>query len=261
MTTDTPPDSDSVIDLTKGTLRVRGGRAPLYHQIRELFRDKIVSGEWKPGQLIPPERELCALFNVSHTTTNLALRDLERLGLVERRQGSGTYVARPKLVQDLLGFYTLRKESLAEDQTGTIQVLSIEVVAPTARQIGLLKLQLGAEVIRLERLRLVNNEPIMIDVCILPHALYPDLEHEDLETNQLLDLVAEKYGIRIVGQEKTVEPVALDDYEAGLLRTNRGALGLQVERLSYAENRLPVEFRRWLVPGNRCKYVVQVAYP
>lgn len=237
------------------------GRPPLYHQLKELLRDKIESGEWQPSQQIPTERELCSAFNVSRATTTQALRDLERMGLIERRQGKGTFVSRPKLVQDLLGFYTFTESTLARGLRPTMKVLSIEVVTATPRQAADMKLKEGARVIRIERLRLIDDEPVLMDVSVIPYDICPGLVNEDLESNLLHVVLSDKYGIKMTEQEKWVEPVVLDDYEAGLLRTKRGALGLQIERMAYAERRQAVEFRRMLVAANRCKYVVEVARP
>ncbi len=248
-------------ELSSFQLAAGEGHAPLYHQLKELLRDKIESGEWGPGQRIPPERELCLAFNVSRATTTQALNDLERMGLVERRQGKGTFVAQPKLVQSLLGFYTFTESTLARGLTPTMKILSLSVVAPTPRQAQMLNLEPGERVIRIERLRLVNGEPVLMDVCFIPYDLCPGLLQEDLQRNLLHDVLSEKYGIRMVEQEKWVEPVVLDDYEAGVLSTKKGALGLLVERLAYAQGKRPVEFRKMLVPGHRCKYVVEVNRP
>ncbi|MGE5618140.1 MAG: GntR family transcriptional regulator [Sphingomonadaceae bacterium] len=262
--TPTVPGKDAagdVVELVRVPLAAGEGHAPLYHQLKELLRDRIESGEWRPGQRIPPERELCLAFNVSRATTTQALKDLERMGLVERRQGSGTFVARPKLVQSLVDFYSFTESTLARGLTPTVRILSLEVVLPTPRQAQMLRLEAGDRAIRIERLRLVNGEPVLLDVCLLPQGLCPDLVKGDLERRLLHDVLLEKYGIRVVEQEKWVEPVVLDDYEAGVLQTKRNALGLLVERLAYAEGKRPVEFRKMLVPGHRCKYVVEVNRP
>ncbi len=251
----------SPVELGHPVLTPGEGRVPLYHQLKGFLRDKIESGEWQPGQQIPPERELCRAFNVSRATTTQALNDLARMGLVERRQGKGSFVAQPKLVQSLLGFYTFTENTLAGDLKPVIRILSIEVVTPPARHAMMLGLPSMAKVTRVERLRLVNEEPVLLDECFIPYALCPGLVDEDLESSFLHDVLSEKYGIRMLEQEKWVEPVVLDDYEAGLLRTKRGALGLLVERVAYTDGRQPMEFRKMLVPGHRCKYVVEVARP
>lgn len=251
----------SVATLAGSVLSAGQGHAPLYHQLKELLRDKMASGEWQPGQRIPTERQLCELFGVSRATTTQALKDLERMGLVERRQGKGSFVAQPKLVQNLLGFYTFTEGTLNGNLKPAMRILATEVTVASPRVVQLLGLTTGQRVIRIERLRLVNAEPVLMDESFIPHDLCPGLVTEDLENNLLHDLLSEKYGVRMVEQEKWVEPVVLDDYEAGLLRTKRGALGLQVERVAYSQGRLPVEFRRMIVPGHRCKYVVEVARP
>jgi GntR family transcriptional regulator len=247
--------------LTRATLSSREASGPLYHQLKELLRGKIESGEWKTGQRIPPEMVLCRAFHVSRATTTQALNDLERMGLVERRQGKGTFVAPPRFVRSLAGFYSVTEETLARGLIPAMKVLSIDVVPPTPHQATELQMERGARVIRIERLRMVNGEPVVMDVCMIPQGLCSGLENDDLEAGLLHDILSDKYGIRVVEQEKWAEPVVLDDYEAGLLRTKRGALGLQVERVAYADGRTPVEFRRTLIAGHRCRYVVEVARP
>ncbi len=261
-TVDSPASHPTPLgELGRVILSAGEGRAPLYHQLKELLRDKIESGEWQPGLRVPPERELCLAFNVSRATTTQALNDLERMGLVERRQGKGTFVAQPKLVQSLVEFYTFTESTLARGLLPTIKILALEVTSTTPRQAQMLRIGPEEKVIRIERLRLVNGEPVLLDVCLIPYLLCPGLVQEDLEKNLLHDVLSARYGIRMVEQEKWVEPVLLDDYEAGVLRVKKGALGLLVERLAYSQGKKPVEFRKMLVPGHRCKYVVEVMRP
>src|SRR5262245_44724335 len=81
---------------------LKPGFVPLYHQLRELLTEKIESGEWMPGHQLPGENQLTAEFGVSRFTVRQALGLLERQGVVERRHGKGSFVARPKYVHNLL---------------------------------------------------------------------------------------------------------------------------------------------------------------
>src|SRR3972149_6342148 len=75
---------------------------PLYQRLRDFLVEKIEAGEWRPDHQLPGERQLTAEFGVSRATVRQAMQLLENQGLIQRRQGRGTYVARPKFAYDLL---------------------------------------------------------------------------------------------------------------------------------------------------------------
>ena len=91
---------------------------PLYYQLQEIIRTRIEGGQWGPGQQLPPEADLCKEFNLSRGTVRQALADLVREGMLHRRRGKGSFVAAPKIQQDiqtLLGFSDYVKSVLGTD--------------------------------------------------------------------------------------------------------------------------------------------------
>jgi GntR family transcriptional regulator len=79
---------------------------PLYHQLKEIFTDKIANGEWKPGETIPNELQLCEQYGISRGPVRQALDQLVREGLLSRKQGKGTVVLPPKIEPQLGAFYS-----------------------------------------------------------------------------------------------------------------------------------------------------------
>src|SRR6266446_8799083 len=75
---------------------------PRYYQLKEIMRERIRSGEWKPGDLIPSERELGEKYGISRMTARQAITDLVNEGLFYREQGKGTFVSRHKITQQLI---------------------------------------------------------------------------------------------------------------------------------------------------------------
>src|SRR5882762_2867916 len=73
-----------------------GGRAPLYARLRQAIRDRVTSGEWRPGDQIPTIRELGESYGVSRITVVQALDELSREGLLVRWQGKGVFVGHTK---------------------------------------------------------------------------------------------------------------------------------------------------------------------
>ena len=82
---------------------------PLYHQLKEIIKEKIELGKWLPGDKIPSENELCKMYEISRNTAIKALDDLVQEGLLHRVQGKGTFVSKPKFEQPLTGFYSFSK--------------------------------------------------------------------------------------------------------------------------------------------------------
>jgi GntR family transcriptional regulator, transcriptional repressor for pyruvate dehydrogenase complex len=73
-----------------GVRQVR--KTKVYHEIVDQIRELIAAGRIKPGDRLPPERELAELFKASRNSVRDAIRVLEQMGLIESRQGDGTYV-------------------------------------------------------------------------------------------------------------------------------------------------------------------------
>ena len=82
---------------------------PYYLQLMDILKEKVQNKDWLPGDQIPGEQDLCELYGISRTVVRQALRELELEGVINRRKGKGTFIARPKinegLVQKLTGFY------------------------------------------------------------------------------------------------------------------------------------------------------------
>ena len=125
-----------------------------------------------PGTPVPPERTLAAEFDTSRTTVRQALQELVVEGRLERIQGKGTFVAKPKVSQALqLTSYT--EDMRAQGLEPTSQLLDIGYVTADDRLAGLLDITAGGRVLRIERLRLANGEPMAIETTHLSRQALP----------------------------------------------------------------------------------------
>ncbi|GAB4439881.1 MAG: phosphonate metabolism transcriptional regulator PhnF [Anaerolineae bacterium] len=227
---------------------------PLYYQIRENLRDLIVSGRYAPGDAIPAERELSDVYNVNRLTVRRAVNELVSEGLLWRQQGVGTFVAAPKIVQTqpvLLGF---TDRMLQSGHRPTSRVILQEEAPATGAVAKALHLTPNAPVVKLVRLRLADDEPIMLETSFMPQAVCPDLAAQDMVNQSLYRVLAERYGVQIVEAEEVVEPVALTDYEAELLGAQKGQPALLIEVTAFTYNGRPVEFGKSLVRGDKSRY-------
>lgn len=148
---------------------------PLYRQVYDFLVKQIVEGGWQPGEALPSEQALADRLHVSQGTVRKALDVLGVEKLIERRQGKGTYVAEYTQERSLFRFFRLAKPGGAR----CVPTSSGETVRRrTAKAVEAQKLKLDAnvQVVEVNRLRLVDGDPVIIEKIVLPLSLFPDIE-------------------------------------------------------------------------------------
>ena len=121
---------------------------PLYYQLKEIIVDSISKGEYGVGDLLPSENQLCKMYNVSRSTSQKALDELVHEGILTRKQGVGTFVAPPRIEQELSNFYSFSDAIKARGYEHEAKVLSISVAPSTPKQAEMLKISPEERVIR-----------------------------------------------------------------------------------------------------------------
>jgi GntR family transcriptional regulator len=235
-----------------------GVRAPKYYRLKQELRQEI--GQLSPGAAIATERVLSERFGVSRTTVRQAVHELVIEGVLERFQGRGTFVAPPKLMQ------TLQLTSYTEDIEATgrrpaSRVLDIAVVPATTHVAERLGLPPMAEVHRLERLRLANDEPMAVEAVYLDAQRFPDIGAAMTGGTSLYRVLGETYGVSLVRAEETIETVLASPSEANLLGTGSGLPLLLLSRTSWDGQGRPVEYVRSLYRGDRYRFVANLTRP
>ncbi|MHB0874692.1 MAG: GntR family transcriptional regulator [Anaerolineae bacterium] len=232
---------------------------PYYAQIKEALRQSIETGEWKPGDQLASEPDLCRTFGVSRIVIRQALNEMAYEGVVVRRKGKGTYVAEPKivegLVQELTGFH---QDMTNRGYKPTTQVLGQAVVAATPAVAGHLRVDPGTPVVQLDRLRFVSGEPIVLVATCLPSRLVPGLETLELATSSLYALLEQRYGLVIARSHRTIGAVAANSREALLLQVEKGAPMIQLESVSYLADGTPLEYYQALHRADRSTFEVDL---
>ncbi len=228
---------------------------PLYHQLENELRDRIVSGSILPGSPLPSEPRLAKEYGVSRATARQALSRLELSGLVVRRRGRGTFASRPKI---LLGNYLqgFTEEMRARGLTPGAITLRQKIVRADAEVAEALEMAEGAEVLLLTRLRLIDGQPVAISEVFLPADRCRGLVHDDLERNSLYHLLENKYGVLLHRAEKEIEAVTAPADIARALGLALGAPVLFVSKRAFDEHGRPVEYQRAHWRGDRYKFRV-----
>src|SRR5512135_3653373 len=232
---------------------------PYYIQLMDILREKVQQSEWRPGDQIPGEQDLCERYQVSRTVVRQALRELEYEGVITRQKGKGTFISLPKisegLVQKLTGFYQDMIERGLKPGTKVLH----QNVSPASEKVArFLDLATGTQVIDIQRLRYINDEPIQLVTTYIPFELCPSLATVDLTNRSLYEFIEKECGIFIEKGNRYIEAVVANEYEASLLGIERGSPLLMLDSVSYSDDGQPVEYYHALHCGDRSRFEVEL---
>ena len=233
--------------------------APLYIQIAESLLDQIESGELSPGDRLPSGRDLSEDLGVNRMTLRRALHLLETRGLLVRRRGDGTYVAEPKIERQASRMVPFSRGMESRGYVPGARVITVErrlAEATVARKLGL---AVSAPVYYVCRVRLINQEPVMLERFTMPTQRFPGFDRYDLSNRSTYELMAQEYGVVAVRARQSLEPVVATEYEAALLEVEPGAPLMLERRLSVDQEGRPVEYGRDLYRGDRFRFVTEIA--
>jgi GntR family transcriptional regulator len=219
---------------------------PLYHQLERVLAERIAEGRYRDG--FPGDLDLAAEFSVSRGTVRQALERLARSGLIVRHQGRGSFVAAP-LEYPLGRFYRFAHEMQVRGIPESSRVLARGVVRAPAAVAAALGLARGGRLLRIVRLRLAGDRPLLLETSHLPDDVGAPLRFADLSVGSMYDLLEES-GVRLSRVTEEVHPVSLRAEEAEPFGLPSGAPAFAVERIALAGER-PVEHRLVLAPGDR----------
>jgi len=218
---------------------------PLYYQLKEIFREKIDTGELKPGDLVPSERELSEKYTISRPTIRQALKELVNEGLLRREKGRGTFVSEPKInygfIQTLTTFYDKQE------------------IKPISKAMAIkLNIDEDESIIYLARVRYIENEPVVSVVNHIPYKLCPGLIKEELENKSLYQLLTEKYGLKPFKVKISLEPVLASEYDAELLNIEEGDPVHLMKNITYTENNVIMDYFESHFRGDKGKIMVEL---
>jgi len=219
--------------------------SPLYRQIKQLIMQRLQSGEWRAGELIPSEVELAARFNVSQGTVRKAIDELSTENLLVRRQGKGTFVATHNEARAQFRFLRLKPDvgdAHYPDNT-ILDARRLRAPADVARQ---LEVKTGDSMIFIKRLQSFGGAPTILEELWLPGMIFKGLSVERMQQYKgpMYALLETEFGMRMIRATESLRAVAADDDTAVALQVEPGAPLLSVHRLSYTYGDRPVEVRR-----------------
>ncbi len=232
---------------------------PLYYQLLGIIKRSITAGIIKPGDLLPSEAEICEIYHVSRSTVRQAIGALESEGLVYRRRGKGTFISNPKLKRRLDNLYSFSNDMKQQGLSPSSRVLTFEKLKPSPDLLKSLALKPDSDLVyKIVRVRVADDEPLLLETTFVPVKFCPFLEQEMLKTDSLYRILRERAMLNPVYAVETYEPVLIKKNEAGFLKCRPGMCGYFVERTSYLETGEVFELTQSLVRGDRCRFEVEL---
>jgi len=231
------------------------GAEPKYYAVKRHLLDFI--GSLEPGSPVPTERELAGAWETSRTTVRQALADLVAEGRLVRRQGSGTYVAEPKITWPLyLASFT--EQVKASGFTPSAEVLAAQRVSAGGELAERLGVPVRTPVYRLERRRLADNWPIAVETSWLPARRFPGLTRLIRSHGSLHEILSTRFQTSLVMGEESIETAPATPREAGHLQVDVGTPMLVVSRQNFDVEGTVVEFGRTWFRGDRVELVTRL---
>ena len=157
--------------------------SPVYIQIHNQIKKDIEAGKWKIGEKIPSERELAENFSVSRMTLRQAIQTLVDEGILERKIGSGTFVARKKVQEKMSGITSFTEITEAQGKVPTSKTVSYLITIPSLSESEKLNLDDNQKVLRMERIRFADDVPICFEVATVPLELVKDYDKTQITSS------------------------------------------------------------------------------
>lgn len=221
-------------------------RQPKYLRIHRNLRERITSGQWSPGSPLPSQRELADEFGVSVMTLRQALQLLTDEGLIETRHGSGTFAA-AHYAYDLGHLRSFASDLMAQGASIATKLLAAESVTPPPDVAA--RLGTSGEVLRLRRLRLSGDRPLIVQTSYLPAELAHLVGPEGLGRLGLYTLLAE-HGLTIARAHESISPTTLGPDDARDLARPGRSPALLSHRISFTAAGVPLIDDHALLPAD-----------
>jgi GntR family transcriptional regulator len=224
-----------------------------YQRVGAALAEEIERGRRSPGSRLPPERALAEHFGVSRVTLRRALDELERTGIVSR-DARGWAVASSRIGEPPNALMSFTEMAASRGLTASARVLEKRVRSASIDEAESLGLAPGAALFELERLRLMDGVPMLIDRSIVPLALAPELDEIDFSTASLYEVLEEGWGLRPARAHYAVEAIAADERLSALLGSELGGPLLRCDQLTEDASGRLIECCEMIYRGDRYRF-------
>ncbi|KVF77559.1 GntR family transcriptional regulator [Burkholderia sp. FL-7-2-10-S1-D7] len=232
--------------------------APLYVQIKDTLRTRILDGTYAPHSRMPSEHELCAMFDVSRITVRQALGDLQKEGLLFRLHGKGTFVSKPKAFQNVTSLQGFAEAMSSMGYEIVNQLRSFRTVKADRHLAAKLNVPEGAPLVEIHRVRLLNREPVSLEQTWVPEALGKRLAGADLATRDIFLILENDCGVPLGHADVSIDAILADDEIVDALRVEESSPVLRIERLTHDASGAPIDYEHLYFRGDAFQYRLRI---
>ncbi|WP_175829672.1 GntR family transcriptional regulator [Burkholderia cepacia] len=232
--------------------------APLYVQIKDTLRARILDGTYAPHSRMPSEHELCAAFGVSRITVRQALGDLQKEGLLFKLHGKGTFVSKPKAFQNVTSLQGFAEAMSSMGYEIVNQVRSVRTVKADRHLATKLNVPEGAPLVEIHRVRLLNREPVSLEQTWVPEALGKRLAGADLATRDIFLVLENDCGIPLGHADVSIDAILADDEIVDALQVEESSPVLRIERLTHDASGAPIDYEYLYFRGDAFQYRLRI---
>ena len=230
-----------------------------HRQIIQSLTAQMEENSLRPYDRLPTEKELCEYWHASRSTVRKAMDQLEDRGRIFRVPGKGSFVAFQKITHHTNQIMSFTEKMKAQGLSVKTQLILKEIVNPGEEIASVLRLAAPFKALKLQRVRIVNDEPLALQTAFMSADMFTGFLKEDLESHSLNKLFQEKLNIRLSRSEIWIEAPIITRREKKLLGNPPLSLFLAVVSVTYDQNDKPVRFTRGIFRGDRVKLKISDA--
>ena len=202
----------------------------LQYQLREVLFEKLNSGEWKAGEQIPSEHELCEEYGVSRITVREVLKELVQSGYLKRKQGKGTFVSKPSVEATLVSNYSLSADLKQKGISSEFKLISLNLVEPSPSKREFFELKDGEKLVEIVRTRTIKDEIYAWEKALVPEKYLKDLTEKEIQEKGLYPSIKERTGLYPVEADERMEAVICPAYVAKQMNLPTNTAVFKVKR-------------------------------
>ena len=238
---------------------IQQGPIPLYLQVEKIIRAKIAHGDFETGTALPSEQELMESFDVSRTTVRQALKLLADDNTIVKVQGKGTFVAQPKIQQELVSLQTISEVLTGAGFIPEVRVSGVEMDPDVPPHVLVqLQLDLGESIIRIRRRHFVEGKPIAYAVIYLSGRFNWRFSASELTHTSVYSWLEEQTEIHVDTGYQVIKAKAAEADVADALHLEPGTPVLHVENTSTTADGVPIEHTEFYFPPERYALTVSL---
>lgn len=234
---------------------------PLYEKAKRHMSEAILMGEWPPGTVLPNETALAQMFGIAVGTVRRAMSDLVAEGLLSRRRKTGTVVTGRSPHHSMRIFFQYFRLHRADGTLARsrVEVLSAGIHQASAREREQLQLADDAKVLKIHRVRHVDDRPVMHDRLTLAAGRVPGLPLDPKAVPELIYIhLLERYGIRLSAVREQLTADFASEEDARLLKLALPAPILTIDEIAYDQAGIPTILGWHRATTERHRYVNEV---